>query len=168
MNKKEAAEYLGISTRSVENAVAAQKLSVRYEKGKTGDQAVFDEAELRRYKADLDGRRAPRATVERISHESAEGEPRSLVRLSDVQPISELALALKSLSESLQTQEIGKQITINLADKLMLSLAEASVLANVSKGHLREAIGAGKLKAKIIGRGWRIKRDDLEGYVKKL
>jgi hypothetical protein len=25
-----------------------------------------------------------------------------------------------------------------------------------------------KLKAKIIGRGWRIKRDDLEGYVKKL
>ena len=171
MNKREAAEYLGISTRSVENAVAAHRLSVRYEKGKTGEQAVFDEAELRRYKAELDSRRAPRTAVERVSAESAEREPRSLVRLSDVAPMPELVLALKSLSESLQTQKAANShapTISDLANKLTLSLAEAAQLSGLSANHLREAIRAGKLKARIIGRGWRVKRDDLDSYVQKL
>jgi excisionase family DNA binding protein len=33
---------------------------------------------------------------------------------------------------------------------------------------LRRAIGEKKLRARIIGRGWRVKREDLEAYVKKL
>jgi excisionase family DNA binding protein len=33
---------------------------------------------------------------------------------------------------------------------------------------LVEAIKAGKLKAKTIGRAWRVKRSDLDGYIKKL
>jgi excisionase family DNA binding protein len=45
---------------------------------------------------------------------------------------------------------------------------EAAQLSGLSRGHLREAIDAGKLKARIIGRGWRVKRDDLDAYVKKL
>ncbi len=36
------------------------------------------------------------------------------------------------------------------------------------RGHLRDAITDKKLKARIIGRGWKIKRDDLALYVKKL
>jgi excisionase family DNA binding protein len=56
----------------------------------------------------------------------------------------------------------------DLAAKLTLSLMEASQLSGLSRGHLREAIEEKKLKARIIGRGWRVKRDDLEAYVKKL
>jgi hypothetical protein len=42
MNKKEAADYLGISTRALERYMSLQRISVRYEKGKTGDQAIFE------------------------------------------------------------------------------------------------------------------------------
>jgi excisionase family DNA binding protein len=58
--------------------------------------------------------------------------------------------------------------SLSVADKLTLSLVEASQLSGLSRGHLREAIEAKKLKARIIGRGWRVKRDDLDLYVKKL
>jgi excisionase family DNA binding protein len=51
---------------------------------------------------------------------------------------------------------------------LTLSLAEASQLSGLSRNHLRQAIEEKKLKARIIGRGWRVKRDDLDAYVRKL
>lgn len=57
---------------------------------------------------------------------------------------------------------------VGVADKLTLSLVEASQLSGLSRGHLRQAIEAKKLRARIIGRGWRVKREDLEAYVKKL
>jgi excisionase family DNA binding protein len=50
----------------------------------------------------------------------------------------------------------------------MLSIDEAAALAGLSAHHVREAIKAGALKAKIVGRGWRVKRPDLDAYVKKL
>jgi hypothetical protein len=33
---------------------------------------------------------------------------------------------------------------------------------------LRDAIKSSKLKAKIIGRGWKVKRQDLDDFIKKL
>jgi excisionase family DNA binding protein len=50
----------------------------------------------------------------------------------------------------------------------LLTLAEAQTLTGLARGVLREAIDRGKLKAKIIGRAWRIKRDDLNAFIKKL
>jgi excisionase family DNA binding protein len=44
---------------------------------------------------------------------------------------------------------------------------EAAQLSGLSRGHLREAIEEKKLKARIIGRGWRVKRADLDAYVAK-
>jgi excisionase family DNA binding protein len=55
-----------------------------------------------------------------------------------------------------------------LAEKLTLSLVEASQLSGLSRNHLRQAIEDKKLRARIIGRGWRVKREDLDAYVKKL
>ncbi|MDQ3254530.1 MAG: helix-turn-helix domain-containing protein [Acidobacteriota bacterium] len=48
------------------------------------------------------------------------------------------------------------------------TLAEASALTNLSRNHLRQAIEDKKLRARIIGKGWRVKREDLEAYVRKL
>jgi excisionase family DNA binding protein len=55
-----------------------------------------------------------------------------------------------------------------LEAKLTLNLQEASALSGLSRGRLLDAVHSKKLKAKIIGRGWRVKRDDLDAYVKKL
>ncbi len=52
--------------------------------------------------------------------------------------------------------------------KLLLNLTDAQALTGLSRAFLREAINKGTLKAEVIGRSWRIKRTDLETYVKKL
>lgn len=46
MNKKQAAEYLGVSVRALERYVQQGKLSVRYEKGKTRPTANFNQGKL--------------------------------------------------------------------------------------------------------------------------
>ncbi len=166
MNKKDAATYLGISTRTLENHAAAGDLSVRYVKGKTGDQADFDAGELRQLKAKIDERRAPRASVSKEGDKSPEQEPRSLARLSDVRPSDFVAAMAAALDRARERNHIAPQISVG--EKIMLSLDDAAALSSLSVNHLREAIRAGKLKGKIIGRGYKIKRPDLDTYVKKL
>ena len=51
------------------------------------------------------------------------------------------------------------------AQKLLLSLAEAQSYSGLSRANLMEAINAEKLPAQKIGRGWKIKRRDLESYI---
>ncbi len=54
------------------------------------------------------------------------------------------------------------------AAKLLLTLAEAQVLTGLSRSTLRAAIDDGDLKARQIGRGFKIKREELERWIKKL
>jgi excisionase family DNA binding protein len=68
--------------------------------------------------------------------------------------------------ESVQAANAG----VPVVGKLVLSLREASAVAGIPRGRLLEAIESGKLKASkdTIGRGWRVKRLDVEMYVEKL
>jgi excisionase family DNA binding protein len=61
-----------------------------------------------------------------------------------------------------------RESVTDLAHKLTLSLQEAARLSGLSRASLRAAIKAGKLKARIIGRGYRVKRSDLDVYVRKI
>jgi len=54
MNKKEAAQALGISERSVERYAAAGKLAARYERGRTGQVLTFEPADVERFKQELE------------------------------------------------------------------------------------------------------------------
>jgi predicted site-specific integrase-resolvase len=53
MNKQEAADFLGVSIRALERYVQHQRISVKYEKGKTRPTANFDPVELEAFKAEL-------------------------------------------------------------------------------------------------------------------
>ena len=55
-----------------------------------------------------------------------------------------------------------------IADKLLLTIAEAQALTGLSREVLKNAIAAGELKAKQIGKSWRVKRSDLKEYIDKL
>jgi excisionase family DNA binding protein len=184
MNKKEAAAYLGISTRTLEWHVKQKNIGARKVRGKTGEIADFDEGELRKLKAQIDERRAPVHAVERLSHESHETEARNmtgLARLSDVSPdqfmqmlaqaytagVSEVMQRLPAMLPPAPNGHAPATIS-DLAHKLTLSLVEAAQLSGLSRGHLRAAITEKKLKARIIGRGFRVKREDLDLYVRKL
>ncbi len=166
MKKKEAADYLGISTRALERYVSLQRVGVAYIRGRTGDEAVFDKGELRRFKQQLSDHRRVRPAIADEASPSSETEPRQLARLSDVAPLAifeRMTAALEALKPNSSNVP-----TVPVADKVMLTLPEAAALTSLSRAHLRAAIGEGKLKAQIIGRGWRVKRDDLDAWVKKL
>ena len=166
MNKKDAAQYLGISTRALEYHVTQGNIGRRMVKGKTGDVADFDERELRRLKATLDEKRAPRPSIEREGQEGDEGTGSALARLADVRPAQEFAAVI---AEALRLSRRRDNLSpADLAHKLLLSLPECATLAGLSEHHLRQAVKEKKLKAKIIGRGYRVRRSDLEAYVRKL
>lgn len=133
----------------------------------------FNEGELDRLKKELDGllpeqwpetkslvHQQPEAT-NLVPAESEAIAPAQLPEIGE-----RLIAALESL---LRARQATEEVAISaIAQKLMLNLHEASLLSNLSRGHIREAIRGGRLKAKIIGRGWRIKRADLDIYIRAL
>jgi excisionase family DNA binding protein len=173
MNKKEAAEFLGVSTRAIERYAAKGKISVSYSKNKTGQSlAEFNDDDLKRIKDEL--QQPPymqRPAVETMipdKHDisdSGNGRgsqalmPRNLVDFAEL-------LSVGIGKQILATQTNGGPVPIS--DKLTLSLSDASHLSGLSRGFLLGAIKARKLKAAKRGRGWNIKRLDLDAYVKKL
>lgn len=132
----------------------------------------FNDGELDRLKKELDGL-LPEQWPETKSLVKQQPEAEALVPAqseaivpAQLPEIGErLIAALQSLLQSRQEEE---NTVSAIAQKLMLTLPEASILSNLSRSHLREAIRGGRLKAKIIGRGWRIKRADLDIYIRAL
>ena len=61
-----------------------------------------------------------------------------------------------------------KKPTVPIESKILLTLDEAQAMTGLSKGYLREAIGQENLKAKLIGKSWRVKRSDLDEFVENL
>ncbi len=168
MNIKEAAEYLGISVKTLERKIAAGDVSVAYVPGATGKQRTFDRAELDRFKvAESEKAVATTYVISKSRNFDAPSPSQALQLAGSEQSIQALGQAI---ADALRATQDGWNDTphVEVKDKLTLSLIEASQLSGLSRGHLRQAIDEKKLKARIIGKGWRVKRDDLDSYVKKL
>ncbi len=176
MNKQDAAEFLGVSVRAVERYTQQGKLSVTYTKGRTRPIAEYRQDELDALRAEINAnlyhQRPAHEKPNPANSEQAGGlvaisPSLSLQRAASPQTIEALGQAIADALQGAQTHANGTS-SVPLADKLMLSIDEAAALAGLSAHHVREAIKAGRLKAKIVGRGWRVKRPDLDAYVKKL
>lgn len=156
MNKREAAQYLSLSTRAVERAVARGKLTVQYSKGRYGHEAVFNPAEVRRYKKE----------VELSIPKGPSVEPaRPTTPASDNQ--TTLAVGEASPAGIIEDSGPGNP-AVPVAQKLTLSLVEAESLSGLSQYFLLRAIREKRVKAFKHGREWRIKRADLDEFVRKL
>jgi excisionase family DNA binding protein len=64
--------------------------------------------------------------------------------------------------------EEPRSASVRVSEKILLNLFDCRLLTGLSEASLREAIKSKKLKAKIIGRGWKVKRQDLDEFIKKL
>ena len=161
MNKREVADYLNLSTRAVERAVARGKLSVRYKKDKHGHIALFKPSEVRRYRATLEVPTPRRPTVD---------PPTPLIPTSPDRPtpitLGSVITLTEERTEAARPKE-GRPF-VSIADKLTLSLAEAAVLSGLSERFLLRAIRNEKLKAFKDEQDWRIKRADLDAFVRNL
>jgi excisionase family DNA binding protein len=77
------------------------------------------------------------------------------------------AIVSRTLDEA-DARRAAKLEPVQLASKLLLTLAECSALTGLSRATLRAAIEAGALKARRIGKAWRIKRPDLDSFIRRL
>jgi excisionase family DNA binding protein len=183
MNKKEAAAYLNISTRQLENYARQGRLSVRKEKGKTGDIAIYDDEELRQLKDEREREHGViRAAVVREDVSTGDGtngagatESRAIVRAS-ISEVSQLAphefidqLAAAILARQAEQKKQKHEPTITeLAAKPLLTRAEAQRYTGMSRELLHEAVTSGKVKEVKLGRSYRMKKAELDSYIKNL
>lgn len=152
MDKETAAKELGISVRSLQRLVQSEKLSVTYKRGESGKQeAIFNSDEIAKFKEQRD--------METVKPASATTSDTALARSDATQFLEVLRQAI--------TPEV-KPVTVAIADKPLLKLDEAAALTGLSRDTLKKAIDTKKLKGKIIGKAYRIKRSDLDIYIKNL
>ena len=164
MNKKEAAEYLGVSTRAVERYTAAGKIPCSYVQGKFGKEANYRQSDLDHFSSELSTPTyqpeiiQPPTSIDTILPPDNTSLSRvSEAEISGIDYEERFLVALESLANR-----------IPVSEKLLLSLKEAQNLTGLSRQRLKKAITEEKLKAQIIGRGWKIKRKDLDIYIDNL
>jgi excisionase family DNA binding protein len=160
MNKKEAANYLEISVRTLQRYTAQGKISARYNPIKTGAEADYDEEELGRFKSELESR------TYAVRPAAVPALPVEQTALAPV--ATQINTIGERLINALEAIKPATPSLVAIEHKIILSVDEAAALTSLSRNFLLKAIKEGKLKAQIMGRGWRIKRADLDAYVKKI
>jgi excisionase family DNA binding protein len=159
MDKESAAKFLNISTRTLQRYTTQGKISVSYRHGKTGAEADYDEGELQIFKE---------------QQESVTYQPAQAIGNGQTQTLAPIAKGVgaiagaERLAAVLDLLQQPARKSVPIESKLTLSLVEAAELSGLSKGYLLDAIKGKKLKARKLGRGWRMKREDLNNYVQKL
>lgn len=169
MNKKEAAEYLNVSTRAIERYTAQGKLTPTYEKGRTGPAPVYDQAQLDELKRQMD--EAADATQSAVKPDKTDkADKRDKTDKGD----RDGALVLRSGSRADLAAFIaaldkarGQSIT-DIAAKPLLTRAEAQRYTGLSRELLREAVTSGRVKELKLGRAYRLKRIELDRYIETL
>ncbi len=160
MDKKTVAERLKISTRQVEAYASQGRLGeVKYIRGRTGKRAEYEDEAVERLRVELES--PDHALMHRVEPSAA------LITSGDRERFMKALEAIAASREETRARVFAPSI-VDLSTKLLLKLDETARLTGLSKQILREAIEAKKLKAKIIGRAWRVKRADLDAYIKKL
>lgn len=167
MNKEQAAHYLGISVRTLQRITKAGKIPVTYERGHKGDEARYSQQDLDRYLQSEKPAALMRPNLQSLdgATNGATGDATQAMTLAATR-----GAGLQAQLSSLLSAMVQAASVTDLAHKLMLSIPEAAQLSGISAEKLRQAAHSGKLKTvKSIGRGLgKVKRADLEAYVKKL
>jgi hypothetical protein len=151
MNKIEAAKELKISVRSLQRLAQSGVLKVVYKRGDSGKQeAVFDADDIAKYKIERD---------------------KPVDKLVPVPAMTKNDLARSNTLEFLDVFKnalTSQKSVVPIADKILLAVQDCRLLTGLSEKRIIEAIKSEKLKAKFIGKGWKIKRGDLNNFIDDL
>ncbi len=181
LNKADAAAYIGVSVRTLMRLTGAKDGVAHLPKRRDSAPTMYAKAELDRYLSSVtstpivsgvvtpDTDKTPvNMGVSRMPTVPTVTDDERLLMMAALMAEQMMKRLPPMLPPAPNGDAAPASVAVPVADKLTLSLVEASQLSGLSRGHLRGAIEAKKLKARIIGRGWRVKRDDLDLYVKKL
>jgi predicted site-specific integrase-resolvase len=154
MNKQEAATFLKISEKTLDRAVKKGDISARYENTKAGRSVIFDDDELKNYKA----KRETGVLFPALMPAEPQAMISTTVGQVDGQPL------LSALTGFAEAQKLAA-----ISHKLTLSLDEAAQLSGLSKASLKTAIKAGTMKTFQGQRGSKnIRRADLDRFIESL
>ena len=186
LNKIEAAEYLGCTTRTLERHVKDQKIGVTYEQSKFGEVAMFDPQELDDFKSGKTKTRVTRIAPA-APYESVEFVDESTPDVSGqiVRSPSQNQLTHKPSSESLPlgigglvplidnwfdrvVGAINRRTITELRSKPLVTLDEAQVITGLSREILMDAMKNGQLPTRIMGKAYRIKQTDIDRYISEI
>ena len=135
--------------------IAYQLVATKY-----GEEAELSRDELERFK-EQKGRPTEHPSVESKALAARPASALTRQRSDGVTPGLEAFAAFVAAARPQAT-------VTDLAHQLMLSRGEAARLAGVSEHQIKLAIASKQLKAWIVGRAWRVKRADLEAWVRRL
>jgi excisionase family DNA binding protein len=184
LDKRQAAEYLGVTTRTLERHAKEGKLSVRYENSQFGEVALFDPEELEAFKEGKQTTRIKPAVEPERSDQLTPKPQNQIVRTLQTQLelanpqqpettfgigalIAPLGALFGNLTRAIDNH--GSRVTTTeLRSKLLLTLDEAQTITGLSREILQDAIKNGELPSKIMGKSYRIKQKDLERYIDEL
>jgi sulfur transfer complex TusBCD TusB component (DsrH family) len=151
MNKQQAAKELKISVRSLQRLVQNGVLNIVYQRGNSGKQeAVFDVEQIVKYKLERD-----KPTTK-------------LVRLPNNDKTQLARNATLEFLEVFRNSLISQKMVVPIADKVLLTVKDCRLLTGLSEQAIRDAIRDETLKARVIGKGWKIKRGDLNQFIDNL
>jgi hypothetical protein len=146
MNKKETSEFLSVSTRLVEKYASEGRLGeVTYVRGKTGKQADYNRDDVEKLKQTLESPDTAIATK-----------------------TPDARLFVASLIEAITNREEVRSASVRVSEKLLLSVKDCRFLTGLSEQAIRDAIRDERLKSRVIGRGLKVKRSDLDDFIEKL
>lgn len=177
ITEQQACRLLQVTPITLNMYVATRRLSVTRKRTIRGLVVSYDETEVKALKKELqdDEEFVRRQYVHGYSSsKTAEAEfvdvetdpPFGNGTNSSVSASAPLIERLLLLLEGLTPSDHPK---VAIEKKLMLTLAEAAAYSGLSEARLGEAIRAEKLKArKDLGKGYRIKRADIEAFISSI
>jgi len=166
MNRKQIADALGVSEKSVSRYVAQGRLPDRRVKGALD--VLPDDVDRLRVELETP------VIADAKAPELPADEPlsRALVRVPQKRrnapesalSLESLAVAVLAIADTVNAGDKARRDTPTVAEKMLLSLDEGAALSGLSAARLRAAIRDGRLPARRIGRGFKIRADDLRAW----
>lgn len=164
MNKETAAEFLGVSVRTLQRFVSQGHLNpsrIRVQRaGQAREELSFDESELQALKDNPPAKGAapvPPAKGTSLAVTSARALSRQAQRTNRA-PVAAGDPA-NVMAQAMHAQAV--------AVKILLTIDDCRTLTGLSRDALVEAIGDGRLKGGLVGRGYKVTRADLDAFITK-
>lgn len=164
MNIEEAAQVLGVSTKTLRNYIKRGFIEAKLVDGKTGKEWNIEPSSVEAFKKNKEsGLIYPAVEGVEESGKPAKAmarvEKRGTMELPGVQ-----ALPI-SLGPPRSSENTGRYLE-SIPD--VLSADEVATFLGVSVATVRDYLREGKLKGLKLGRGWKISKSSLERFVKGL
>lgn len=163
ISKKDAAAILGVSERTLQRLTSKKQILVVYQKKYHGGRiAYFPIKDVYRVKEAWEKKEKLPIVETPVPSPPKIESPRSSVSSQ----INDDEENIDNLQKQVVKKSLKEISVIEASVKLILTVQEVSILTHIPEKELRQDLEKGKLRGLWKGHGWKVKRTDLEEYVR--